>query len=128
MNKKIVAIVVVVVLVVGGGIALTTRNKSDTTSMSMTSSSSKDTVATNSVAIKNYLYGPETATVKAGDTVTWTNQDSVHHTVTTDSGDGPKSADMNQGQTYSYAFKTAGTYKYHCEIHPSMHGTVTVTQ
>ena len=95
-----------------------------------TSASSQNAVATSTVAIQNYDFSPMAIKVKTGTTVTWTNKDSVHHTVTMDSGSsgGPKSGDLAMGQTYSYTFKKAGTYAYHCEIHPQMHGTVVVTQ
>lgn len=84
------------------------------------------TVATNTVNIKSFVFTPSAISVKVGTTVTWTNQDDVPHTVTIDNGDGPKSKNLSKGDTYSYTFSKAGTYSYHCEIHPSMHGTVEV--
>jgi plastocyanin len=87
--------------------------------------------------IKNFAFTPQTITVKAGTTVTWTNQDSVQHTVT--SADSIKvganvtsmfdSGLFNQGQTFSFKFTKAGTYFYVCTIHAkqaSMHGEVIV--
>jgi amicyanin len=77
------------------------------------------------VVIENYLYSPETLTVKAGTTVTWTNKDSIGHTVTTkatlfDSGL------LGKGQSYSYTFTQAGSYEYYCIPHPYMVGKVIV--
>lgn len=91
---------------------------------------SQNAVATNAVAIQNYAFAPMAVKVKVGTTVTWTNQDSVHHTITMDSGssNGPESGDVGLNQKYSYTFKSTGTYNYHCKIHPQMHGTVVVIQ
>jgi len=77
------------------------------------------------VAINNFMFGPAALTVKAGSTVTWTNQDEEPHTVV---GAGLRSPVLgNQGASYSHTFTDAGTYSYNCSIHPYMHGTVTVT-
>jgi plastocyanin len=74
-------------------------------------------------------FSPADITVKKGTTVTWTNQDSVAHTVVeTDGQDGPKSNDLNNGQSYTFTYNTVGAFKYHCSIHPMMTGTVTVTE
>jgi plastocyanin len=91
--------------------------------------------ATNSVTIENFAFSPANITVKKGTTVTWTNKDSAAHTVTV-TGDnspssgvsaGPDSGTLASGKTYSYTFSGTGMFKYHCAIHPSMTGTVTVT-
>jgi plastocyanin len=79
-----------------------------------------------SVMIMNYAFTPGSLTVSAGTKVTWTNMDSVAHTVTS-SGSGPLSSPNIPPQgTWSYTFATPGTYKYYCAIHPNMTGTVTV--
>lgn len=80
-----------------------------------------------SAQISNFAFSPANITVAKGTTVTWTNNDGVTHTVTGDSG-GPNSPFLSKGATYSYTFNTAGTFPYHCTPHPSMKGTVTVTQ
>jgi plastocyanin len=55
--------------------------------------------------------------------VTWTNDDTVTHTVKfADS----ESSGMASGASYTKKFDTPGTYVYHCGIHPSMTGTVEV--
>jgi plastocyanin len=85
--------------------------------------------ASTSVQVLKDSYSPAVITVRAGDTVTWTNVDTTPgngHTVTS-SGRGPlKSSSFGQGGTYSYTFSTAGSYPYYCAIHPDMTGTVTV--
>jgi amicyanin len=75
--------------------------------------------------IQNFAYQPANIQVRAGTTVTWTNQDNVPHSVTfknsmRDSGL------LNQGQSFSYTFNTPGTYQYYCTVHPYMVTTVTV--
>ena len=80
------------------------------------------------VAISGYAFDPATLTVKEGTTVTWTNQDSVTHTVTSDTGLFD-SGGMSQGDTFSFTFTTAGTYAYHCTPHhASMNATIIVTK
>jgi plastocyanin len=77
------------------------------------------------VALKNFAYDPANVTIKAGGSVTWTNQDSVTHDVTADNGEF-KSGSLANGATFSFTFAKAGTYPYHCGIHPTMKGTITV--
>jgi amicyanin len=85
-------------------------------------------VASTSVDIKEFAFGPQSITVKVGATVTWTNDDQDPHTVTSQAGTGPlKSQTLNNGDTFKYTFTKAGTYDYLCTIHPFMTGTVVVT-
>ncbi len=78
-----------------------------------------------------FTFSPATITIKAGTTVTWKNVTSVAHTVTSD--DGGKAFDSGtsnpiaaQTGTFSFTFKTPGTFTYHCTFHPFMKGTVIV--
>lgn len=82
----------------------------------------------NAVIIQDFKYGPETITVKAGTTVTWTNQDTIRHNVVTDGEDGPNGPLLAQGESYSFTFDTPGTYEYYCQPHPYMKATVVVTE
>ncbi len=75
------------------------------------------------VTISGFAFGPAEVEIKAGETVTWTNQDSTTHTV---KGDGWASGELAPGQTFSHAFDKTGTYGYACAIHPNMTGTVVV--
>ncbi len=77
------------------------------------------------VIMTDLSYDPETVTIKVGDTVTWVNQDAPQHDVIADNGEF-KSDLFDRGQTFSYTFTKAGTYPYHCSIHPGMAGTVVV--
>jgi plastocyanin len=78
-----------------------------------------------SAAINNFSFVPQILTINAGDTVVWTNNDSTAHTVTADAG-AFNSPTIGNGGSFSFTFNTAGTYRYHCSIHPSMTGQVVV--
>ncbi|MBO1415080.1 cupredoxin family copper-binding protein [Streptomyces sp. FH025] len=82
--------------------------------------------ATQSVTIANFAFSPGTLTVSKGTTVTWTNNDTDTHTVTSSGGGPLNSSPLAKGASYSYTFTTAGTFAYICSIHPFMHGTVVV--
>jgi plastocyanin len=71
-------------------------------------------------------YTPPAATARVGDTVRWTFTDENPHTATADDGSFD-STTLSSGRTYSHTFEAPGTFAYHCEIHPSMHGTVVVS-
>src|SRR5580658_9726007 len=74
-------------------------------------------------------YSPDAIKVVMGtnNTVVWTNNDSAHHTVTSVSGNGSiSSGDLAPGATFNYTFTAPGTYKYICNYHSWMSGTVVV--
>jgi plastocyanin len=79
----------------------------------------------NQVFIQGMAFNPASITVTAGTTITWTNKDAISHTVTSDSN-AFNSGTVKSGATFSFTFATAGTYSYHCTIHPSMVASVTV--
>jgi plastocyanin len=81
----------------------------------------------NSIEIKNFAFAPSAVTVKVGTTVTWTNDDTDEHTVTSQHVGPLKSAALATGGQYSFTFTKPGTYAYLCTIHPFMTATVTVT-
>jgi plastocyanin len=84
-------------------------------------------VATHTVAVQNFAFSPASVSVKAGSTVTWTNQDQDPHDVVA-MNDGPfHSPPLNTGQSFSYTFATPGRFDYLCTIHPFMTATVVVT-
>jgi plastocyanin len=97
--------------------------------MSMATAPAADTtpVATDTVKIENFAYSPAVVTVKAGTTVTWTNNDTDPHTVTSMDNGPVKSPTLQQGQTFHYTFAKAGRFEYLCTIHPFMTATVVVT-
>lgn len=75
--------------------------------------------------IENFAFAPAILKVKKGTTVTWTNKDSVGHTVTGENG-GWGSALLAKGQSYSHTFSEVGSFPYYCRPHPWMKGTVEV--
>jgi len=78
-------------------------------------------------SIKGFAFSPDPIAVAVGGTVTWTNNDSTAHTVTFDDASVVSSSNLDPGATFSATFPKAGSYTYHCKIHPSMQGTVTVS-
>ncbi|MEY2422799.1 MAG: hypothetical protein QOI95_2866 [Acidimicrobiaceae bacterium] len=93
--------------------------------------------ANKDVQIQNFSFNPSSVTINEGDTVTWTNKDSVGHTVTADDGSFDTSPTCNNtspedetclkpNEPITLTFDTAGTVAYHCKVHSTMHGTVVV--
>ena len=77
------------------------------------------------VNVEGFAYGPSRIEVAVGDTITWTNSDNASHTATADDGSWD-SGSIPGGSSGSVTFESAGTFPYHCEVHPDMVGTVTV--
>jgi plastocyanin len=77
---------------------------------------------------QNGLFGfsPKVLTITVGAIVTWKNTTSVAHTVTSDDGASFNSGIVPSGGTFTFTFKKAGSYAYHCDIHPYMKATVVV--
>lgn len=80
---------------------------------------------TPTVTISNFAYSPSPVTITAGQSVRFVNTDDVGHTVTADDGSFDSKM-LDKGKSWTYKFDKAGTYKYYCAVHPSMHGIVTV--
>ncbi len=83
------------------------------------------------VNIADFMFDPQELTVQVGDTVTWTNNDDVPHTVTAGTVDMPTPEEFDSGQlqpgdTFSYTFDEAGTFDYFCTLHPDMTATIIV--
>jgi plastocyanin len=81
--------------------------------------------ADHAVAISGFSFSPANLTVTVGDTVTWTNSDAQAHTATADDASFDTGA-ISNGASGTVTFATAGTFPYHCSIHTTMTGTVTV--
>jgi plastocyanin len=78
------------------------------------------------VTMEGTAFNPAEITVAAGDTVTWTNNDSAGHDVTGDDFSSGEGGGIAQGQTFEHTFEEAGTFDYVCTVHPGMEGSVTV--
>ncbi len=94
-----------------------------------TAPSTTATVAKVKIIEKNdmYMFDPATLTIKTGTQVVWTNMSDAPHTVTSDNGTFNTSSNITQNQTFMFTFTTAGTFPYHCNVHPYMKATITVT-
>ncbi|MEE4193519.1 MAG: plastocyanin/azurin family copper-binding protein [Halieaceae bacterium] len=82
---------------------------------------------TKSVSIRGMQFGSGNIEIKVGESVTWTNQDGMPHTVTSDDGSFGSSA-LNASNAFTHSFDKPGTYSYYCQYHPNMKGVVTVTE
>ena len=131
MRRILPALCAVVALAAAG---CGSSNSSSTSSGSSSGGSTSTPAAASSsssggVAIKmqNIAFDPKAVTVKVGQKITWTNDDSTDHNVTADSGASFKSKDFGTGGTFSFTPTKAGTITYECTLHPNMKGaTITV--
>lgn len=78
------------------------------------------------VNIKNFSFNPSALTVKVGTKVTWVNNDSAPHTITSDSDNLLNSPTLSPGQSFSFIFSNTVAENYHCAIHPIMKGSIIV--
>jgi len=78
------------------------------------------------VSIDNFTFGPQSLTVKAGTTVTWTNKDDIPHGIGSSNNAFAKSKALDTDDSYSFTFTAPGTYQYFCYLHPHMTGTIVV--
>ena len=119
-NNIIITIIVIVILIASGAYYLIS-NKKDTNNPNPSG-----TINGNEIAISNFAFSQATLNIKAGEKVTWTNQDSSPHTIISDSGNEISSTSLSKGNSYEHAFSTAGIYNYHCGIHPNMKAKIIV--
>lgn len=153
MNKNIAIGIVVVVVLVVGGILWSMQSPKSATNLPLPTSQAVPTPETNpvptpvapvtnptslpnplpivpkavthTITIQKFAFNLAGITIKKGDTVVWTNKDAMGHTVTGNNGV-PSSPTIPTNGTYSYTFNDAGTFVYHCAIHPAMTGNVIV--
>jgi plastocyanin len=84
------------------------------------------------VSMENIQFNPNDVTVNAGDTITFTNKESVPHDVHKTSGPGDDFASgpaggMQEGDTFELKLDQPGKYEYVCDVHaPGMTGSITV--
>jgi plastocyanin len=78
----------------------------------------------------NTCYVPTEITVDSGEAITWINEDSAFHTVTSgyyDTHDGVfDSGQLDPEEKFSYKFDEVGNFHYYCKLHPWMGGNVEV--
>lgn len=128
MNKVLIGLVVVVLLL-GGGYYMMQKSQTPAEEVVVQEDDAElpvDALAgETAVEIKDFAFSPATLNVKVGDTVTWTNQDSVGHSATADDGSFDTGI-LAQGESNTVTFTEAGTFSYHCTPHPNMTATVVV--
>src|SRR6266849_7406524 len=66
----------------------------------------------------SYSFSPAMLTIKVGTTLIWKDVSSAPHTVTSDDGMTFDSGTVSVGSSFRFTFKTAGSFSYHCNIHP----------
>lgn len=118
----------------------------DTTAPSASGAASPGKSASTSgtaVVIDTFMFGPSLIKIHIGDTVTWTNKDAIHHTVTSGRreyapGNGGQVTATNKdgmfdleldgrGTTAQFTFPKAGSFHYFCDRHPGMEADVEVS-
>ena len=126
--RRILLLLCAVVALAAAGCGGGNDNGGSTGSSGASSTSAASSSSGGGVAIKmqNIQFDPKDVTVKVGQKVTWTNDDSVDHNVTAQSGADFKSKNFGNGGTFSFTPDKAGTIKYMCTIHPGMTATLTV--
>ena len=78
------------------------------------------------VSIANQSFQPHTVVVATGARVTWQNGDALAHTVTSNGEAWFDSGQLAAGDAFSHEFDKPGTFRYHCNNHPTMEGVVVV--
>ena len=100
----------------------------------------KVSIVSGASTLADKAYSPNPVNAKAGDTVAWTNDDTLFHTVTSgspssggetgkafDSGLSGTTALTTKGKTFSHKFTEKGEFPYFCQLHPTMTGKVVVS-
>jgi plastocyanin len=95
-------------------------------SSSSTAAGSPPAAAPGAVSMKGLRFHPDNTTVRVGQKVTWTNDDSVDHNVTATKGAKFMSQAFGGGKTYSFTPRKPGTISYVCTLHPGMAGKLIV--
>ena len=99
---------------------------SSTSASANPSGSSPHSRGGSAVEISNFEFSPASVTVKTGARVTVTNDDSTAHTATADDGQRFDTGTLAPGASQAVSVSKAGSYAYHCSIHPFMQGTLIV--
>ena len=143
MNESDLALVFMIInfchlaISVAAGLALLLTSCGDTSTTASTSGSTRASTApsassgssttggsTNEVVVQGYAFPPITAT--AGSSLTLVNRDLEPHTVTADDGSFDSGPFTMKKQATLTVPAAPGSYKFHCKVHPTMHGTLVV--
>jgi len=132
-NKKILFLLALAALALallfgctqGAGNNTQTNNQNNTTNQdnNVVTASNPQNYAIN---ISNFAFNPAEVTINKGDSVSWLNSDSSQHIVVSDTAGLFDSGLLAKGASFQHIFNEAGTYNYHCSVHPSMTGKIIV--
>lgn len=136
MSNKYIGVIVAILIIAGGIYFFKNQNSISTPKTSTPSPAQNQNPVTQpaptpvlnqvirNVNITGFAFSPASLTVRKGETIVWTNKDPAPHTVT---GGDLKSNALGQNETYSFTYDKTGSFSYYCSLHPSMKGTITVT-
>ena len=114
-----------VLVALTGGLAACGSSGDDNAAPAAAAQTSK--AAGPAVSAQDNSFSPGTLKVRVGDTVTFTNDGAIDHTVTATSGAQFDSGSLAPGATFKFTAEKAGTVSYVCTFHPGMQGTIEVS-
>jgi plastocyanin len=125
--RRIVCVIALLIAGCGGssGDGGSTSPQSSSTATTPSTAAAGPATRSAKVDVKSFKFNPAVIAVKKGGRITWTNSDSTAHTATADARSFDTQA-INPGNSKSVSFTTAGTFAYHCDIHPFMKAMVVV--
>lgn len=129
--KKLSILIIIIIIIVGSFLVLKPKaKKTEIPAQTKVINSSVENSSSNEVSISNYSYSPSKLTIKKGQSVKWTNYDSVKHDVMPDNQTSVFAASelLAKNESYTTTFDTVGLFSYHCTPHPYMKGTIEVTE
>jgi nitrite reductase (NO-forming) len=111
------------------------HHQQQTPSSSAPTNTNKVSIVSGASTLGNKAFSPNLIRIKAGTTVTWTNNDNNLHTVTSgipntanagEAFDSGLTALIMPTKTYSHKFTNTGESSYFCRVHPTMVGKILV--
>ena len=130
MNRKRLHRLVAVLIVTVGLLAACGDDTTATTAAATTTSATTAPATTvpggATISVSNFKFEPADVEITVGQTVTFSFVGGTH-TATADDGSW-SSGEKSAGGNFEVSFDQPGTYAFHCEIHASMQGTITVTE
>jgi len=109
----------------GGSSAAPSDTEPSTAGDPCASSTAAGTV---SASIIDFEFDPATVNAKVGDVISWTNDGAAPHTATVDGTPACTTPQLAPGASGGISFSAAGTYPFHCSVHPTMKGTIEISE
>ena len=117
--------VALLVVTIGSAMAIACSGSSSSPSAPSSGSGTNVSIVSGSSNLTTTAYAPNPVSISVGGTVTWINNDTTAHTATGNTGSFD-SGTIGPGGSFSRTFTSAGSFPYHCTLHPGMVGTVNV--